>query len=90
MRVFLLIRVSSSIQSLSGQVFVITGTLSRPRSDFEEEIKKRGGKLASSVSSKTSALILDDPQSGSSKAKTARDLGIPLWSEADLIKILGL
>ncbi len=75
---------------LKDQSFVITGTLGRPRSEYEQAIKSKGGKLSGSVSSKTTALIIEDLNSTSNKAKTARELGVPLWSEAELQDLLGL
>lgn len=69
---------------LLGQSFVITGTLTRPRQEIESAILAAGGKVASKVTSKTTALILEDLASTSSKAQEARALGIPLWREVDL------
>lgn len=64
--------------------FVITGKLSEPRAAIEKAIKARGGKIQSSVSSQTSYIVCNDPDSSSSKAKKARSLGVPFWSEAEL------
>ena len=73
---------------LTGKTFVITGELSRPRPEFEKMIKAAGGKMGSSVSSNTFAVVTNDPGSKSSKMKKARDLGIAVWSEADLMASL--
>lgn len=64
--------------------FVITGKLSEPRAAIEKKIKARGGKIQSSVSSQTTYIVCNDPESSSSKAKKARELGIPFWSEDEL------
>lgn len=69
---------------LADMKFVITGKLSEPRSAIEQKIKARGGKIQSSVSSQTSVIVCNDPESSSSKAKKARDLGVPFWSEDKL------
>jgi DNA ligase (NAD+) len=74
---------------LSGQQFVITGALSRPRSEIEEMIKLAGGKTSSSVSKHTSALITEEPESNSSKMKKARELGVPIWGEKQLVAAIG-
>jgi DNA ligase (NAD+) len=66
---------------LAGMVIVITGTLSRPRDEFEERIRELGGKVASSVSKKT-AFVLAGEAAGS-KLEKARQLGIPVRSEGD-------
>ena len=55
---------------LKGKTFVITGTLSAPRSYFKEKIESLGGKVASSVSPKTDYLLMGkNPGSKYEKAK---------------------
>src|SRR5690606_34837218 len=54
---------------LDGMTFVITGSLSRPRSEIEMDIKGAGGKVTGSVSNKTTAVITNDTESSSSKMK---------------------
>ncbi len=75
---------------LAGMTFVITGSLeSYPNRDaLKEEIERSGGKVAGSVSAKTSYLINNDLTSNSGKNKKARELGIPVISEADMVKWL--
>jgi DNA ligase (NAD+) len=68
----------------SGMSFVITGTLSRARAEIQKDIKENGGSVVGSVSKNTSVLITNDADSGSSKAKKAKQLGIPIWSENEL------
>ncbi len=70
--------------SLSGKSLVITGTLSAPRKQIEQAIEAAGGKASKAVSKNTFALVCNDPESSSSKAKKARSLNIPIWSESDL------
>lgn len=48
--------------------------------DLEKAIELAGGKVGSSVSSKTTHLLTVDPKSNSGKAKKARDLGVAVWS----------
>lgn len=63
--------------------FVITGTLSQPRSYFENMIKDAGHKVSGSVSKKTDAVIVGtDP--GGSKYDKAQELGVRMISEAEL------
>lgn len=78
--------------SLSGMSFVITGSLNKfkNRDALKEKIESLGGKVAGSVSSKTTALINNDVESTSSKNKKAKSLGAPILSEDDFIeKYLG-
>ena len=81
-------KVEEGSQTLSGLSFVITGSLNKfaSRNDLKEEIEKRGGKVTSSVTGKTTCLINNDVTSASSKNKKARDLGIPVLSEEDFLE----
>ena len=76
--------------ALSGKVFVITGSLVhfQNRKELEEEIRKAGASTASSVSKNTSYLINNDKNSTSSKNKKAKELGIPILSEEDFLRLL--
>lgn len=70
--------------------FVITGSVVHfaNRGEVKELIESKGGKVTGSVTSKTNYLINNDVQSTSSKNKKARDLGIPIISEEDFLKLL--
>ncbi len=72
--------------ALDGLTFVITGTLSRPRAEFENLIAANGGKVVSSVSKKTSYLLAGG-EAGSKLAK-ATELGIPVLGEAGLAALI--
>lgn len=81
---FLQFEVSDEFSSLlAGKTFVITGTLIKyeNRNQLISIIEAYGGKVASSVSSKTSYLINNDINSTSSKNKKAKELGIQILSE---------
>jgi DNA ligase (NAD+) len=73
---------------LAGKQFVITGSLSRPRDTIEKAIREAGGKTGSSVSKNTFALVTNDEDTGSSKMKKAKELGIPIWSEDQLMAMM--
>ena len=75
---------------LDGKTFVITGSLEHyaNRKDLKAEIEAEGGKVAGSVSAKTDYLITNDPNSGSSKNRTARELGVAIITEEDIISML--
>ena len=77
-------------QDLSGVNFVITGSVEHfaNRGEVKEEIERRGGKVTGSVTSKTNYLINNDVNSTSSKNRKARELGIPIISEEDFLKML--
>ena len=81
----------SEEQTLAGKTFVITGSVEHfaNRKELQEKIESLGGKASGSVSAKTSYLINNDVTSNSSKNKKARELGIPILSEADFLKMIG-
>ncbi|MBR5733709.1 MAG: NAD-dependent DNA ligase LigA [Lachnospiraceae bacterium] len=74
---------------LSGKVFVITGSVEHfgNRNELKDYIEARGGKVTGSVTAKTSYLINNDITSSSSKNKTAKELGIPIITEDDFLKL---
>ncbi len=72
---------------LAGKVFVLTGTLPRrTREEAAAAIETAGGKVSGSVSKKTSAVIAGEE--AGSKLDKARALGVPVWSEDDLDRLL--
>lgn len=79
-------------QIFEGMNFVITGSLVHfgNRSEAKELIESLGGKVTGSVTKKTNYLINNDIQSNSSKNKKARELGIPILSEEDFLKLAGV
>lgn len=81
----------SEEQTLAGKTFVITGSVEHfaNRKELQEKIESLGGKAAGSVSAKTSYLINNDVTSNSSKNKKARELGIPILSEEDFLRMIG-
>ena len=76
-------------QIFAGMNFVITGSLRHfgNRSEVKNLIESLGGKVTGSVTGKTSYLINNDVTSNSSKNKKARELGIPILSEEDFLKM---
>lgn len=73
---------------LAGTTIAITGSLSKPRLEIEEELTKLGIKMASSVTAKTKALVTNEKNSNSSKYQKALALNIPIWTEAELLEKL--
>ena len=80
---------TAAVQDLKGKVFVVTGSLTHfsNRAELKELIEKRGGKVTGSVTGKTDYLINNDTESSSSKNKKARELGIPVISEEEFLKL---
>lgn len=79
----------SENQTLAGMNFGITGSLEHfsNRGEAKKLIESLGGKVTGTVTGKTNYLINNDTTSNSSKNKKARELGIPILSEEDFIKM---
>lgn len=77
-------------KSFRGFNFVITGSVNHfaNRNELKDLIEKKGGKVTGTVSSKTNYLINNDNKSGSSKNKKAQQLGIPVITEEEFLKML--
>lgn len=73
----------------AGMTFVITGNVEHfdNRNALKDFIESEGGKVSGSVSAKTTYLINNDTASGSTKNKKAKELGIPIISEEDFLKL---
>lgn len=71
-----------------GQTFVISGVFSHfTRDGLKQTIEDHGGKIASSISSKTHVVVAGENM-GPAKLEKATKLGIKIWTEADFIKQL--
>lgn len=79
-------------QTLEGKVFVITGKLKnyKNRDELKKQIEAFGGKVAGSVTKKTSYLINNDNTSTSSKNINAKTLGVPIITEEEFHKIFDI
>ncbi|MBQ2677951.1 MAG: NAD-dependent DNA ligase LigA, partial [Firmicutes bacterium] len=75
---------------LAGKTFVITGSLNHfdNRDALKEYIESLGGKTSGSVSGKTSYLINNDINSGSSKNKKAKELGVEIITEETFMEMV--
>src|SRR5262249_61996963 len=72
---------------LGGQTLVLTGTLqSLTRDAAREQIERLGGRVTSSVSKKTSYVVVGE--AAGSKADDARRLGVAILDEARLLELL--
>ncbi len=77
---------SGGSDALADLTFVLTGSLSQPREEFERRIKDAGGKTSGSVSRKTSYVLAgEDP---GSKLNKATELGVEILDEAGFEALL--
>lgn len=84
--------VDGTAMIFSGMTFVITGSLNHfeNRNVLKTLIEDKGGKVAGSVSSKTTYLINNDSMSASSKNKKAQSLNIPIITEDMFMERFGI
>ena len=75
---------------LSGKSFVITGALNHfeNRDKLKELLESLGAKVSSSVSKNTFALICNDKDSNTGKSKKAKDIGVNVWTEDELLEYI--
>lgn len=80
--------VEEGAQTLAGMTFAITGSLNHfeNRNALKAQIEALGGKVAGSVSSKTTALINNDSTSNSAKNKKAREVGVDILTEEEFME----
>jgi NAD-dependent DNA ligase len=57
---------------------------------LEEEIKKRGGKVTTSISKNTSILVVSSKEGGSSKIEKAKELNIPIYELSEFREKFGI
>ena len=76
--------------SLEGKTFCVTGKVHhwKNRDELSAAVTAAGGKVTSSVSSKTDYLVNNDINSISSKNQKAKELGIPIITEEELLNML--
>jgi DNA ligase (NAD+) len=73
---------------LQGQTFILTGTLSgMTRDQAKEKIEALGGTVGSSVTSKTTCLVVGGEPG--SKLRKAQELGIRTVGEEEFLRLIG-
>jgi len=80
------VEVNDAKSPVSGKAFVLTGSLSRPRSEYKELLLRAGAKVAGSVSKNTDYLVAGE-KAGSKLAK-AESLGVTVVDEQALLELL--
>lgn len=73
------------ITELTDKIFVFSGFRSK---ELEDQIIFKGGVVSSTISKKTNYLVLKELSSSSSKAEKAREMGVIILGEIELIKLL--
>ncbi|NND87687.1 MAG: NAD-dependent DNA ligase LigA, partial [Flavobacteriaceae bacterium] len=82
-------KLANQTDLLRGEIFVVSGVFHVvSRTELKKLIEDNGGKVASSISSKTNYVIAGDKMGPSKKAK-AESLGIAVISETDFLEMIG-
>lgn len=79
------VKVQAESNEFEGKSFVFTGYRNK---EAELEIIKRGGTIGSSVSKKTTYLVMAEKGSGSSKETKALELGVTVLDKDELAELL--
>lgn len=81
-------QLENQTDKLKGQIFVVSGVFETvSRDELKKLIEDNGGKVASSISSKTSFVVAGDNM-GPSKRTKAESLGVPIISEQEFLQKL--
>ena len=79
---------ANQTDKLKGQTFVVSGVFETvSRNELKKLIEDNGGKVSSSISSKTSYLVAGDKM-GPSKREKAENLHIPIINEMNFLQML--
>lgn len=78
----------AEVAEIAGKSFVLTGTLpTLKRDEAGDRIKQAGGKISGSVSKKTDFVVAGEE--AGSKLEKAKELGVRVIDEAELLRMLG-
>ncbi|MBT8245833.1 MAG: NAD-dependent DNA ligase LigA [Winogradskyella sp.] len=81
-------KLANQTEKLKGNTFVVSGVFeSVSRTELKKLIEDNGGKVSSSISSKTSYLVAGDKM-GPSKRTKAENIGVTIISEADFLSLI--
>lgn len=81
-------QITSKTDKLNGLSIIISGTFEKySRDELKDMIEQNGGKNVGSISKKTSFMLAGDNM-GPSKLEKASQLGVPIISEDDFLKML--
>jgi len=87
-RYFTFVNEENKKGKLSGLSFCFTGAACKPRKELQALVEANGGVNKSGVAKGLSYLITDNVDSGSTKNVKAKELGIPILSSVDFLKMV--
>ena len=81
-------QLDAQTEKLKGQSFVVSGVFEKvSRTELKKNIEDNGGKVSSSISSKTSYVVAGANMGPSKKIK-AENLGVPIITEDDFLEMI--
>lgn len=81
-------KLANQSDTLSGNTFVVSGVFTKvTRNELKKMIEDNGGKVSTSISSKTSYVVAGDNMGPSKKTK-AEDLGVMIISEDEFLQMI--
>jgi DNA ligase (NAD+) len=80
------VEINEGEQPLSGQTWVLTGTLSMPRAKVKNMLESLGAKVSASVSGKTSVVLAGE--AAGSKLRKAGSLGVEVIDEPAFLQLM--
>ena len=80
-------KLANQSDKLAGYIFVVSGVFEMPRNDLKKLIEDNGGKVSSSISSKTTYVVAGDKM-GPSKLQKAESLGVTIISEKEFLHLV--
>ncbi len=78
--------VATAETALTGKTILFTGTLSKPRQEFEKQAEEAGAKLLSAVSKNLNYLVVGEK--AGSKLEKAQKLGVQTLTEQEFLDLL--
>lgn len=81
------IELNAQLAKIVGKKIVLTGAMAYKRSYLEEVIRKGNGELKNSVTKDVDYLVTNDLNSGSTKFRAAKRLGIPILTEEEFLNL---
>ena len=79
-------KIVEDLQPLTGETWVLTGTLNLPRNEIKVKLEQLGAKVTSSVSTKTTVVLAGE--GAGSKLTQARKHGVKIFNEAQFLELM--
>lgn len=79
-------KIVEDLQPLTGETWVLTGTLNSPRNEIKVKLEQLGAKVSGSVSAKTTVVLVGE--AAGSKLTQAEKFGVKILNEAQFLELM--